>query len=260
MVAPRAARPKRCGGAKVHGRLACTHSCTSSTLTPVQRSEAALACQNQRMSSPQWNVPDRIETERLVMRRYEHADAEALAVVIPRNIAHLERYMEWIKFEPQTVEQRREWIAHTHTEFDNGADYTLGIFDRATGDLIGGTGFHVRKDPERLDIGYWIDQDWEGKGLVTQAVAALTRVGLEYTQSPLMGVTHVPSNTRSAAIPERLGYERQADAGEACHESGEKIPSVVWRATAQTLTKEPLASTPRPALFTRGGVPLEWPA
>src|SRR5690606_29453853 len=69
-----------------------------------------------------YTVPSRIETGRLVLRRYETADAEQLAQVIPANIDHLKRFMEWIKFEPQTVEQRREWITRVNTQFDNGED------------------------------------------------------------------------------------------------------------------------------------------
>lgn len=212
------------------------------------------------MNPPQWNMPDRIETERLVLRRYERADAEALAEVVTRNIPHLERYMEWIKFEPQSVEQRRAFIDEVNGKFDSGEDYTLGIFDRATGDFIGGTGFHVKTDPDRLEIGYWIDAGHEGKGLVTEAAAALTRVALEFSGVELLGVEHAPSNERSAAVPRRLGFTHEVTEGSVCSDSGQPVESVSWRATRATLEQEPLASTPRPALFDRAGKPLEWPA
>src|SRR5690606_8710437 len=128
-------------------------------------------------------------------------DAEALVEVVTRNVPHLERYMEWIKSEPQTVEQRREFIDDVNRKYDEGEDYTLGIFDRTTGEFIGGTGFHVRTEPHRLEIGYWIDAGHEGKGLVTETAAALTLVGLAYAGSEIVGVAHVPSNTRSASVP-----------------------------------------------------------
>jgi RimJ/RimL family protein N-acetyltransferase len=209
-----------------------------------------------------YRIPSRIETERLVIRRYVEADAEQLAAVVTANIDHLKRFMEWIKHEPQSVEQRREWIAEVNRKFDAGEDYTLGIFEREAGGgastYIGGTGFHVKTEPDRLEIGYWIDKDHEGKGLVTEAAAALTRVALEYAGAEIVDITHAPANERSAAIPQRLGYNREADSLDVCHDSGEMLPSVRWRAHADTLVSEALASTPRPHVFAADGTPRAW--
>jgi RimJ/RimL family protein N-acetyltransferase len=206
-----------------------------------------------------YRIPSRIETERLVMRRYETADAEQLASVVTANIKHLERYMEWTKHEPQTVEQRREWIADVARQFDEGEDYTLGIF-LTNGRFIGGTGFHVRSDPDRLEIGYWIDQDHEGQGYVTEATAALTRVALDVAGADLVGIEHAPSNERSAAVPRRLGFEQGVALERLCTDSGESVPSVSWRATRTTLSTEPLASERKPRIFDGAGAELAWPA
>lgn len=207
------------------------------------------------MTQPRWRVPERIETERLVLRRYVIDDAEQLAEVIPANLAHLERYMEWTTYEPQTVEQRRAWIERIGAQFDAGEDFTLGIFDRE-GRLIGGTGFHVRGEPTRVDIGYWIDKGHEGQGYVTEAAAALTLVALEITGADVVGIEHAPSNVRSAAVPRRLGFQESAST-RTCHDSGEQIPSVLWLATREVLDCEPLASTPRPRVFGADGQPWE---
>lgn len=210
------------------------------------------------MAEPRWQIPHRIETDRLVLRRYVREDAEQLAEVVPRNVPHLERFMEWTKHEPQTVEQRREFIDAENVKFDAGEGYTMGIFD-LDGQLIGGTGFHVKDDPERLEIGYWIDQDHEGRGLVTEAAIALTRVALEFAQSPIVDISHAPENTRSAAIPQRLGYELQPIEGHDCHDSGQTVHAVTWWATTAVLTQEPLRSTSRPRLFDNTGASLTWP-
>jgi ribosomal-protein-serine acetyltransferase len=222
-----------------------------------------------------WQVPARIETPRLVVRRYTSEDAEQLAAVTIRNVEHLRRYMEWIAFEPQTVAQRREWIAEVTRKFDAGEDFTLGMFD-LHGTFVGGTGFHVRTDPDRLEIGYWIDGKREGEGLVTEAVAALTHVALRIANADLVGVAHAPSNIRSATIPSRLGFVRQAEAaddcfedvdglkdsacfkGSACFDDGDMATGVLWLATRETLASEPLASTPLPAIFDAEGARIPW--
>ena len=211
------------------------------------------------MPAPLFRVPTRIDTERLTLRRYTRADAEQLAEVTTRNIAHLERYMEWIKFEPQTVEQRRAWIDDVNRQFDAGEDYTLGIFLRE-GALVGGTGYHVLSDPDRLEIGYWIDQDHEGRGLVTETAAALTWAALGVAGDTVVDITQSPTNTRSAAVAQRLGYERQPGQAHGSFDAGQMVPGVMWWATRDTLATEPLASTPRPVAYDDDGTPILWHA
>lgn len=192
-----------------------------------------------------WHVPSRIETARLVLRPYVAADAEQLVDVIPRNLDHLSPYMEWTRFEPQTVEQRREWIAGEAAKTAAGTEFTMGMFD-AAGALVGGTGFHLRTDPDGLEIGYWIDAAHEGTGLATEAAAALTLVALEVAGAQVVTIGHAPTNARSAAIPRRLGYTQRDLGGKECFDAGEMAPAVEWVADAATLTREPLASWPRP--------------
>lgn len=206
-----------------------------------------------------YSVPHRVETERLVIRRLERADAEAMVETVTRNMEHLRRYMSWTEHEPQTVEQRRDFIDQSRAEFDAGQDYAMGIFS-LDGQFIGGTGFHVHYGPARLEIGYWIDAAHEGKGLVTEVASALTHVGLELTGATIVAIAHAPSNTRSASVPERLGFVRQDQPAHDCFDSGEMVEGVMWWATWDHLTREPLRSHPRPRAFDAQGDELPWPS
>lgn len=205
-----------------------------------------------------YTVPHRIQTEHLVIRRFTNSDATALSEVITRNIPHLGRFMEWITLEPLSPAQRREFVDRTGRDFDAGEDYRLGIFDRR-GQLVGGTGFHLRLDPPRLAIGYWIDAAHEGKGVVTEAAAALTQVGLELTGASIIEIAHAPANTRSAAVPQRLGFVRQQQPGHECFDAGQWVPGVMWWATWDHLWREPLSSLPRPRVFNADGDEVPWP-
>src|SRR5690606_1072670 len=109
-------------------------------------------------------VPHRIQTERLIIRRYTDADASALTEVITGNRDHLRHDMRWAAHEPLSVDARRDYIDRAGADFDNHEDYALGMFNHS-GELIGATGYHLRDDPARLALGYWIDAGHEGKGL-----------------------------------------------------------------------------------------------
>src|SRR5690606_3323425 len=76
--------------------------------------------------------------------------------------------------------------------------------------VLGGTGLHTRLGPEALEIGYWIRADAIHQGLATEAAAALTRVAFEGNQVQRVEIHCAPENTRSAAVPRKLGYRHEA--------------------------------------------------
>jgi len=207
-----------------------------------------------------WRVPYRIETERLVLRVYEVDDAEPLADAVNESRAHLSRYLPWARGPEDLASARRAWIQSTRNEFDTGHDYTMGIFARNDGRLLGGTGFHPRTEPTRLDIGYWIAADAQGKGYVTEAAAALTRVAFGLANARIVSIAHAPTNSASAAVPQRLGFVRQDEPIGPCTDGADSVEAVVWFAGPEVLAREPLASFPRPLAFDAVGRELEWPA
>ncbi|GAA5518783.1 hypothetical protein Lsed01_01216 [Demequina sediminis] len=203
-----------------------------------------------------WTVPARIETERLAVRRYVPEDAAAMSTVIPANREHLARFLPWAVAEPVSTSERAATVARFIAEHEQGADFPMGMFDRATGDYVGGSGFHTRRGPGVLEIGYWIRADREGEGLVTEAVVALTRVALAYAKAASVEIHHVPGNVRSAAVPRRAGFTARGLAAPL----GDEPAMERWTIDAAALRREPLASAPPPLLFDDAGTALAWPA
>lgn len=151
-------------------------------------------------------VPARIETPRLVLRRYRPADAPLLKDAIDQSLDRLQPWMPWARHEPTPLPELTERLRTFAANYDAGTEWVMGIFDREERRLLGGTGLHRRGPAHVLEIGYWLRSGAEGHGYVTEAVDALRRVaGL------VAGVTHVriccdPRNQRSAAVPGRLGF------------------------------------------------------
>lgn len=198
-----------------------------------------------------WRVPARIETERLVLRPYALDDVPAMDEVIPANRDHLIEFMAWAKDEPIGTEARRAYVEKCIAGFRDGTDLTMGMFLRANGELIGGTGYHVHDD--RLEIGYWLAERWQRQGLMTEAAGALTRIALQFSFAPLVEICCDPANERSKGVPKRLGFPltgtREVDG--APHES--------WRLTQDAFLDSPASAEPRPNLFDGTGSPLAWP-
>ena len=77
---------------------------------------------------------------------------------------------------------------------------------RTPAGLLGGSGLHPRCGPGGIEIGYWTDGEKTGRGIATEASAALTRVGMEVMGARRTEIHCAPDNAASAAIPRRLGY------------------------------------------------------
>lgn len=204
-------------------------------------------------------MPHRIETARLVLRPYQVADASELNDLIDRSRDHLSRYLPWAR-EPESVEQRAAWIRRQREEFEEGTEFTLGMFAREDGRLVGGTGFHPRTDPPHLEIGFLIAVDEQGKGFVTESSAALTWIGLDLARMPYVAIAHAPSNTASASVPRRLGFVEMLRTGRDCTDGGSSVNSRIWTADSTSLARDPLAGYGRPSIFNEDGVAMEWPA
>ncbi|HUZ85173.1 MAG TPA: GNAT family N-acetyltransferase [Gaiellales bacterium] len=151
--------------------------------------------------------PYRIVTERLVVRCWDPADAAALKEAIDSSLEHLRRWMPWAannEPEPEVVKVHK--LRRFRGQFDLGENFVYGVFDREESRVLGGTGLHPWVGDGALEIGYWVRQDAQGFGLISESTAALTRVAFELCAVDRLHIHCDPQNTRSRAVPVRLGY------------------------------------------------------
>ncbi|MEM7245087.1 MAG: GNAT family protein [Acidobacteriota bacterium] len=187
-----------------------------------------------------WGPAYRLVTSRLELRCPDPARASEMREAIIESLDRLRPFMPWSASEPESVEDKARLVAGWRASFDRGTDVSYQVFDRENDRFLGMIGSHPRCGPGGREIGYWIRTSHEGRGLVTEAAAAVTRAGLSEPERWRMEIHHSTDNTRSEVIPQRLGYtregilrarERQAD--------GRLSDSVVW-----SLLREELAGSP----------------
>lgn len=186
-------------------------------------------------------VAYRVLTPRLCLRGYEPKDAAAVQAAVIANLEHLAPWMKWAQV-PPTLEEQLGRVLQGRASFDLGVEFVYGLFDREHGQYLGSAGLHPRCGPGGLELGYWIDRNHEGRGLVTEAAGALTRVALEIMGASFIEVRHEPANVRSGAIPERLGFRREAVLrGRCAFPDGERRDATIWSMFAEDLAETPAA-------------------
>ena len=141
------------------------------------------------------------------LRLFEESDAEELDRVIAENRAHLAKWLTWAD-EPGGTEARREFIRRTREKVGANDGFVAAIVDG--GAIVGWVGFDsVDWDSRSTSIGYWLARDRQGRGIVTEAVAALTGYAFEVWKLSRVEIRVAVGNQRSAAIPRRLGFHAE---------------------------------------------------
>lgn len=140
------------------------------------------------------------------MRCWEPRDAPLLKEALDSSLGHLRPWLPWADEEPQPLEAKVELLRTFRGRFDLGQEFVYGILSADESEVVGGTGLHMRRGEGTFEIGYWIRECRVGQGLCTEAVAALTRVGLELCGVERIEIRVDPENAASLAIPRKLGF------------------------------------------------------
>jgi RimJ/RimL family protein N-acetyltransferase len=197
----------------------------------------------------------RIHTPRLVIRCWEPRDAPELKAAIDQSLDHLRAWMPWARQEPQPLEAKIEFLRRKRGEFDLGQDFSYGIFDRGQGEVLGSTGLHPRVGPDAREIGYWIRQDQIGRGLATEATAALTNVAFTVDRVSRVEIHCSPDNAASLAVPRKLGFQHEATLKERFPlEDGGRRDTMIWTLFAAQFGGSPAAAAKVEAFDAAGRV------
>lgn len=158
-------------------------------------------------------LPGPIETERLVLRFHRHGDAASMLEAIESDRDGLLPWIVWVRTENRTVPECHYTIERFRRQREERdcTNFPMGIFDRATGAVIGGTGLqNIRPGLRDAEIGYWLRSDRHGKGLATEAAGALITAALTPQAAGGWGFRRVVAlcgaqNVASAAVLRKLG-------------------------------------------------------
>ena len=150
-----------------------------------------------------------IRTERLLLRPYAHADVEALYAY--QRLPEVHRYLYTEPLTRSEVEARVAERAGRGAITAVGAAITLVAGLAQTGELVGDCVLFWRSEEHKQgEVGYVFNPAYRGRGLATEAVGGLLRVGFAG-----MGLHRIAGrldarNTPSARVLERAGLRREA--------------------------------------------------
>jgi RimJ/RimL family protein N-acetyltransferase len=142
----------------------------------------------------------------LFLRLLRVSDAPAVASSVRESLDHLAPWMPWAD-EASTHETfQRQRLRGARHKASIGEEWQYGLFPSDESCVVGAFGLMARKWPATIEIGYWVHVDAVGRGYATRASRALTNSALALADVTTVCIRCDEVNTRSAAIPRRLGF------------------------------------------------------
>jgi ribosomal-protein-serine acetyltransferase len=143
--------------------------------------------------------------ENVALRLRDESHAKETFWLIKKNDAHLRPWMKWI----DKVESLKDSISNVELnieEWELKTDLHLGIF--RDGVMVGMISLHgINYLDHKAYIGYWLDEDNVGRGIMTASVRRLIEYGYNELGLNRIEIRAGADNLRSRAIPERLGFK-----------------------------------------------------
>ena len=169
-------------------------------------------------------MPSRLETEQLVVRKYQEGDGRDLFALVERNdnrqfLRAAAEEVASLKTETEAeIMIRRhaaEWVARRR--------FVMGVWLTDESQSVG----QIWIEPDHWDvpsfeIGWLIDAGYEGKGIATEAARRCLQFLFDDLKAHKVSAIMRDTNARSRNVAERLGLRQEGHERECRVENGER--------------------------------------
>jgi ribosomal-protein-alanine N-acetyltransferase len=167
----------------------------------------------------------RLELTKCIVRSFEWSDAASIA-------KHANNRAIWINLRdlfphPYTLRDADKWLAQLERQGTRATEFAISV----GGEAVGGIGFRIQKDMERhaAEIGYWLGQDYWGRGIATEALTAVTEYAFAEHQSLGRLFAYVFEwNTGSMRVLEKCGYQPEGWLRQSIIKDGKTIDQAIY--------------------------------
>ncbi|MDP6666839.1 MAG: GNAT family protein [Dehalococcoidia bacterium] len=153
------------------------------------------------------------------LRPVAESDQDAMWQAIDGGRAYLEEFLPWIDEYPSqdhhTAGFRKRLFERDN--FDRTAAYVLEYRGR----LGGMVGLGTPTGGNGIELGYWLREDLQGRGIMTRSIEAVIGMVVVHMGMHRVVIRAATGNLPSRGIPERLGFTHEGALREAAYVNGE---------------------------------------
>ncbi len=160
------------------------------------------------------------------LRLVEESDAEEIFRYTDANREYLREWLPWVDGTWSSADTRAFVLRSLEQVRLSDGFQTRILFQGQFAGMVGYL-YHNWKDL-RTEIGYWLRQDLQGRGIMTRATKALVDFAFDNLGMHRVEIRAATDNRRSRAIPEHLGFVQEGVLREAAWLNGRFIDLVVY--------------------------------
>ena len=143
----------------------------------------------------------------VVLKLLDTIHANQLSELTDSCRPYLREWLPWVDGS-KGIEDTKAFIEMTKTQFVSNNGFQAGIWYQ--GSIAGVVGFHeMNWSNKSASIGYWLGAEFQGKGVMTKACKALVDYAFGELKLNRVEIRCGEGNSRSRAIPERLGFTKE---------------------------------------------------
>ena len=140
----------------------------------------------------------------IFLKELEISDAAHIFKAIDSQREYLGEWLPFVEF-TKSVKDSLDYVNSVVTMPEDCKEWQFSVF--CGDDFAGLAGF---KGTDRLnrksEIGYWLRQEFQHRGIMTDSVRALIKFGFSELDLNRIQIKCAPENVESNKIPERLGF------------------------------------------------------
>lgn len=154
-------------------------------------------------------VPLQLETERLLIRCPQSGDGQVVHASVVESLSGLREFpasLPWAMAEP-SVEASEQFCREGQANYLLRTSLPMLLFLKGTNTHVGNSGLHSFDwSVPKCEIGYWGRTSFARKGLITEAVKAITAFAFEHFDVRRIEALPDDGNLPSCLVCERAGY------------------------------------------------------
>lgn len=150
--------------------------------------------------------------------------------IIESNQADFARFLAWATSE-LNEDFFLNYVTRSLHSYADGTALPCSIIYRDK--LVGNIDFHqINSSLEKARIGYWLDPDFRGRGIISKSVQSLIHIGFNEMDMSKIEIWTAIENKHSCAVAERLGFIQ-----EGIITQNEKVGSKIYDQVSYSLSK-----------------------
>ncbi|HLT98004.1 MAG TPA: GNAT family protein [Acidimicrobiia bacterium] len=154
--------------------------------------------------------PEQVDTERLILRRFNRRDVSSLEEGVRSSLADLNEWLPWAHMDytrDDAVAFVRDSIQAWKEE--KAFDYAIRLRDDPERHIGNISIWQTSRTGKIGEIGYWVRTDLTRQGLATEATRAIMRVGFQHMGLHKITLRIAVGNRGSERVAEKLGFTRE---------------------------------------------------